>query len=572
MLNLLPWLDAHAGIYRLVAGGATAVYAAWVVVECRRPEAVARPRCTELLAGLLLLGLLLAWRWPALLAPDYLNPDEAQLVAGAITLEHDPCFWRSLDGTTSGPLNFAALLPTHWLGVPQDYLNARLAGLLMVWGALWACRAWLRLDYDRATVALGLLPGVVFFSTATDSEFIHYSSEHCSLLLMSAAAWLLWLSHRRGWAAGTPGMTGLLAALLAGALPWAKLQSAPFAAALVAWGGWLILTSPLPRSARLRRLATFVLMALAPTGFVLLGAAVMGRWHDLVQATLLNNFAYVSDGISLAASVRKLAYNSHATLSFPALFCGSLLLAGGAGAGLALARRRPRPLFWVTGLAVAVAVLVVLAPRHGYRHYLIYLALPLTCWVTASLAEVRALPAGAAFRAGFYALAGLVVFGGQFGARLVQPPPFLFGRFTAAWQGRDDGPGRLVRGLMRPGDTLAVWGWNCDLYVVTGLPQATHEAHTERQIQPGAQRDGYYRPRYLADLERNRPAFFVDAVGPKAFGFDNRERDGHESVPALRDYIGSHYVLAGESGACRIYVRTDRAAGLPDEPGPGPRK
>ena len=134
------------------------------------------------------------------------------------------------------------------------------------------------------------------------------------------------------------------------------------------------------------------------------------------------------------------------------------MLAGGTGVGLALARRRPRPLFWVTGLAVAVAVFVVLAPRHGFRHYLIYLALPLTCWVAASLAEVRTWPAVAAFRAGFYALAGLVIFGGQLGARLVQPPPFLLGRFTAAWQRRDDGPGRLVRRLMRPGDTLARLG------------------------------------------------------------------------------------------------------------------
>ena len=49
---------------------------------------------------------LLAWRWPFLLQASEYNPDESQLLAGALTLTRDPVFWRSVDGTTSGPLNF----------------------------------------------------------------------------------------------------------------------------------------------------------------------------------------------------------------------------------------------------------------------------------------------------------------------------------------------------------------------------------------------------------------------------------------------------------------------------------
>ena len=92
----------------------------------------------------------------------------------------------------------------------------------------------------------------------------------------------------------------------------------------------------------------------------------------------------------------------------------------------------------------------------------------------------------------------------------------------------------------------------------SGLPQATREAVSERQIRESAQRDTYYRPRYLADLERNQPAFFVDAVGPGAFGFADRQTEAHESFAELRDYVQAHYRLLLDLHRDRIYVRADR--------------
>ncbi len=49
---------------------------------------------------------MLAFRWPVVWTPHQLNPDESQLIAGAITLRHDPVFWRSVDGSTAGPFGF----------------------------------------------------------------------------------------------------------------------------------------------------------------------------------------------------------------------------------------------------------------------------------------------------------------------------------------------------------------------------------------------------------------------------------------------------------------------------------
>ena len=75
---------------------------------------------------------------------------------------------------------------------------------------------------------------------------------------------------------------------------------------------------------------------------------------------------------------------------------------------------------------------------------------------------------------------------------------------------------RRIAAEAKPGDTLCVWGWEPRLYVMTGLPQATREAHTERLILDSAVRD-FYRERFLADFRRAPPAFFVDGIVPDNF-------------------------------------------------------
>ncbi len=85
-----------------------------------------------------------------------------------------------------------------------------------------------------------------------------------------------------------------------------------------------------------------------------------------------------------------------------------------------------------------------------------------------------------------------------------------------------------------------MWGWEPSLHVETGLPHATRDAHTAFQISE-TPLQAFYRQRYLRDLERGSPAWFVDATGPGAFVFDNRSYFGHETLPELAEYVARHY-------------------------------
>ena len=272
--SLFQWLDRNPGSYWVLAGAATILLAMWVGRTLRREYRgpVAPGWVPGWGDGAVLFLFLLAWRWPFLLVAYEYNPDESQMIAGAMTLARDPVFWRSVDGGSSGPLNYYLMVPWHWLGVPLDYFTARLTCLLLTWGTLFVSLRTLARAYGCTAGWLGLLPAAGFFAILTHPELTNLSTENLPLLLIAVAFGLLAgrapADRFRLWAA----------CFLAGAMPWAKLQSAPIGLALIGWAGWQVLReSGLTASLRWRLLAELLLAAALPTLIVAGLAAATGQ-------------------------------------------------------------------------------------------------------------------------------------------------------------------------------------------------------------------------------------------------------------------------------------------------------
>ena len=121
--------------------------------------------------------MLLCFRWPLLGVPHQLNPDESQLIAGAITLRHDPVFWRAVDGGTAGPLDFYPLLPAAWVEGMASYAVARLIGLAVVFGAVVFAGEALALLAGAALARIAVLPAIAAIAFTTYPDFVHYSTE-----------------------------------------------------------------------------------------------------------------------------------------------------------------------------------------------------------------------------------------------------------------------------------------------------------------------------------------------------------------------------------------------------------
>src|ERR1019366_9391905 len=225
---------------------------AWSLRTSREPEASAglgwRWRA---LAAVTLLG----FRWPMLWVQHQLNPDESQLIAGALTLRHDPVFWRSVDGGTAGPLDYYPLLPAAWVDGFASYAAARLIALTVVFGAVVFGGETLALLAGAALARIAMLPALAAIAFTTTPDFAHYSTELIPALLLAAAGYvagrrLLTPAPRQLW----------LIALLLGGVPWAKLQAAPLACVL-----WLLVTVHEYRAGRTRSWLPLVAGGLLPT-------------------------------------------------------------------------------------------------------------------------------------------------------------------------------------------------------------------------------------------------------------------------------------------------------------------
>lgn len=479
---------------------------------------------------------LVAGRWEALTDNQpWGNPDEGHLLAGALTLAHDPVFWRSVDGTTHGPVDLWPLTFVSWIGLTLDYRAARIlavactAGMILLLWRLVARRS-------EAAGRIAVLPATAWLALTREPEFHQLCSEHVPMLLIAMATKTAFAESPGGFSERRAAWLGVLLA----ALPFAKLQAVPVAAAI--GGTWLWSTREtgsrqllLLRSAFLGG-AVALAIVLAPTLLAGLGGEF---WTSYIVAN--RNYAMVGP---LNPPGPRLIWGLQWLLA----------ITGGALVAALLADRRGLlgNRYLPEGAALTVAaVLAIRFPGHPFQHYWL-LAAPGIILLAGAAAPVllgrERIPQG-----WLPALALVVML--PFALKRLQAFP-RFEEFRAARPQIGATALAAIREQVPADGSLAIWGWLPDLYVLTQRPQAVREAQTGAEINPGPLQ-ARFRARYLADLERRRPEVFVDAVHPGAFAFTDRACQGHETFPDLSAWLARDYAPAGEFDGLRLYRRKD---------------
>ncbi len=474
------------------------------------------------------------------------NPDEAQLLAGALTLRHDFAPWRSVDLSTAGPLSVLPLLL-----VPVDFLSARWCAALCSAAAITACFLALTGVRDNLPARVATLPVAAFFVFMQSIEFFQFSTEHVAAVLLAAAAWI-WLVASSGGEKSPAAGPAFALGLCLGAAIMAKLQSAPCAAWLAVATGSLLLLDR--RIAWTRRLALLSVQAagcfFVPLGFLVL-AATQGVVPDLLHSYGLNNVQYVTtiDHGGAAGYQPAMIWGLNYLLK-PGFAVGLACLA----TALTFTPAERRAVLVTVGLLLCAIVAVIL-PGRGFGHYWFFVFGPMLLASGTLLGPaVRWLGTrGPSMQRVALLALGPVLLALPVHHRLATSRDTVLARDLS---GRPtvQAAGEKMRELARPGDTLTVWGWRAELHVYSQLAQGTREAHTQWLIQDIPQRD-YYRRRFLADLTRTQPRFIADAVGPRGFGFTDRTAAGHEIFPAFAEWLTQHYHYLGETDDVRLYVR-----------------
>lgn len=512
----------------------------------------------------LALGALAFMRFPILVFNRELNPDESQIITQALTLHQDPVFWRSVDGTTGGPLDSYLLALPGLLGLPFNYIVAHGVALLLVMASLWLLFRTLERWFGEEVARWALMPSLILLAMTQNADLVHYSSEHLPILFLG----LLYANYARVLQERLPSPALLYGTgLVAGLVPFGKLQAVPMMACVGLFVVVDLLTRrqmTLPQKAR--RIAWLLLGGLSFPLLVVLLTLWKGVFDDMMTFYVVANLKYGSGGNPWAGLLRIPAF-----LAQVAEFSWFIWLSIGL-AGLfllSLIRSRFRvytdPKIWIFILVLIGFVLLAIT-RTGseYKHYLLFLIAPvglLNGWLLSEIRHAfRSQPNVPALIAAGALAAVLIPYGVRYVNWKQNHEPLNLYVQDSRMLPQSAVTQQVLR-YARPGEKLAVWGWECRYYVEAQMPQGVNENHTIRCIFDHPLRDAY-RERYVRDLERSRPPVFIDAVGHSLW-VNDRATQGYESIAPLRAFVAAHYHFVDDIDKTRIYVRNDRYKSVP---------
>jgi hypothetical protein len=495
--------------------------------------------------SILLLALM---RLPVVLFNRELNPDESQMLSHAITLFQDPVYWRSVDGTTIGPLDNYLLVIPRLLGFQIDYTSGRLMGLFCTAGSFlflfFALKNWVGSVAARRALVLP----VIFLSFTQEIDFVHYSSEQLPVFLLALVLWLLTkMTKKRGPLATNAYLLGLFA----GAIPFSKLQAVPQAMILV-----LCAFSVCYRNSRLKNSYKSILFLLAGgLTFPLITLIWTYTFHvltDLIDFYLLGNAIYAGGKgfISIPSQFVKIFSQSPDFIAFTVALSIPMLAALGRFSGFS---RKKADAFQVPVTIVLLllsSIYAVTKSGNDFIHYLNFCILPCTLLAALGLHRIEK-------QSFIFPVLLLTWFGIYDAYDFVKERRLNNYNSVDARELWESPVVAELKKYTQEGDYMAVWGWQCVYYVEAQLAQGTAENHSERSIFEHPLREKY-RSRYLADIERNKPAVVLDAVGRNSFWVQDPKTQGIESYASLFQLVKTHYTFMGNFDGTRLYVRNDR--------------
>ena len=164
----------------------------------------------------------------SLLGYELLNTDEFVIAAKASRLLKEYSFYE-FDGDTSGILNALFLLWPSLFSLEISYLSLRISSILAITLILYFTFKTIRINTEKKFSYLLIAPLILFFSLTKDPDFLHYTNELISILLIVISLFI-YFKHYKNFT----NLHLFLISFFLGSVLFAKMQFFPVACILIA--------------------------------------------------------------------------------------------------------------------------------------------------------------------------------------------------------------------------------------------------------------------------------------------------------------------------------------------------
>ena len=531
----------------------------------------------------LISGIVFIWiaRLPIFQFPLVHNPDEAHMSANAMRILTGGMNWDNLDPMSSGPLNSVVLAWPYLIGLDITYTTIKITGAAIISIMLVMLFLGIRRVSTIEIATICSFPLFVFYASTSNPHFIHYSSEHLPLLLLSVGIYgYLRIVGIQTVQKGSFSIL-LLSAFSLGLVPYAKLQAVPLAT-LVGLA-LIVRTFFLPGimgRKKWRCVSLVICVALTPSIMFLVPLLFRGELHHFMNCYILWAMSYVGKPLNMEGFIhlaRSNAFYWDVFSSSVTIFSLSLVLYSLFSNGIATSATTKK---WAGGfavLAIPVAYFCVVRPGNDFKHYLHFMLPTIALsagvfyeiWSDAFLVRMRSVRLqGVMHILVCLAIIFAVIPAGK--ADIKNNP--VFAENGVVMSGLNFKSPRLLQWLgTKDTDSILIWGWMPQWYLDTGMTPATSETTTENLIAPRLL-PNYFIDRLIHDLNKSQPDFILDAVTPDSFTFNNPDTQSISTFGAFSEIIKDSFVRVSSDdpkGVCpRLYVRKERLAALQRYPIP----
>ena len=537
--------DSEPVLYLAICNGLLIASAVLCFYPLFRPHISNSKSYTYFTLFLLVLTLIL-FRLPVIIYNQPLNPDESLFIVGAMTLAQDPVYWESVDGCTSGPFNFYIITAfCEFFKQPYDYISGRIVGVLLIIGSMLFSFFTLKKLFSTPIAFLSVFPAVAFLSTTRYSEFVHYSSEHLPIFLLSIMGYL--------YVSVTQQNTNkksylFVLGLIAGLLPFAKLQTIPIAAFIVFITYWLVYK--VNKNKSLSLMASLTLGGMCIPIIMLLTGWYLGFIEEIWVYYIKYNLSYGSKNTLFNSIYLSLFDPINIFIKIIAVLVFALLI---------------YRVFWLKQLKLSTkgifitaflgsSLFAVYKTGFMFHHYLLFLIFPATYLYAFFLNDFISLTE----KATKYVYIGvsliLIVI---LSTTLILPIRNEY--VTLEKQARPiplSTVGKEILKYSEAHEPLVIWGEEGKYYLETQrLPGIRWSNSHWGMYNDSLQK--LFQLEYIKEFKAASPPVFIDTHANEG-SFMTRAACGYETVPELKKLVEDNYQLLAEVNQQRIFVRKDR--------------